>query len=146
MADQNIDPNTGLANAELPEGFIEVTSGVDGYFVKEPGNQLTGTLLLIREYRDKTGEDRREYHVRLTESGTICSVRVDGEWEQQCLEAGAIIGVDCVANLNCLAPYADGKHEVYIFVKGKVSMPGGKNPWQFVKGVKKLEVADEQPF
>lgn len=117
----------------LPEGFVELSSQLSGFFIVEEGNQLQGILEGFFVNRSSKFGPKKVYKVRLTQDGTRVATKADGEKDAT---VDDLIGVDEKGYLKKLADVPEGT-EIFVRCAGreKESRVKGQQPaWVFQIG------------
>lgn len=117
----------------LPAGFKPLQSRLDGWFVVEEGNEVTGKMVDSFIVKGEFGP-KRVYKVEVTDGDTAV---IDADGEKITVGAGAVVGVDEKGFLKALANVEQGKR-VFIRCKGQEDKPRkkGQSPaWMFDLGV-----------
>jgi len=118
---------------DMPEGFETLgRTRVQGWFVREAGNKIQGTLKdsFTVKSKDRRFPDKKVYVIDITEGETDI---MNAERNPETITQGTV-GIDETGYLKKLSDLEKDR-EVFIKCKGKED-PGKKDsPWVFVIGV-----------
>lgn len=133
---------------QMPEGFVPVSSKLDGWFIVEEGNSVQG---FIRDSFNVTGQygTKKVYKIEVSAGETRIVDKDKGETDAT---EGALIGVDEKGFLKKLGDLPRNS-EVFVKCLGKSDKPAkkGQQPaWLFSVGSKPPKVNpntdDDNPF
>ena len=125
----------------LPEGFEPLRAGrVEGFFIREEGNQVQGILKDSFEVKGKFGA-KTVYKILITAGDTRIMTKDDGE---QDATEGQLIGLDESGWLKSLGDVAKGRE---IFVKciglDKPTKEFPRGQWKFQLGAMPVMKPDD---
>lgn len=134
MATKNKSTKTApKTDTDMPEGFVALgMTRVAGWFVREAGNTLQGTLAdsFTVKASGKFKKERKVYKIEIT-AGSTKVMNSDGE--EVTIEEG-LVGLDETGYLKKLGDLEKGR-EVFIKCKGKEDPDDRESPWIFAIGV-----------
>lgn len=134
MATKNTKKTTEpKRDPDMPEGFEPLgMTRVAGWFVREEGNTLQGTLQesFTVKASGKFKKERKVYKIEITAGSTKVMV---GEGEVAKIDEG-LVGLDETGYLKKLGDLEKGR-EVFIKCKGKEDPSDRESPWIFAIGV-----------
>lgn len=117
-----------VKQAPLPEGFVELSSTLAGFFTMKPGNTAHGCYRGAFDVRGKFGT-KKVHRIEITDGETDVT---DKEGDAVATQ-GDLVGIDEKGYLKRLASLKDGTE---VFLRCLSKGPDQKDPWIFQVGVK----------